>query len=354
MSRVLKTGENQITQNYAAHVAKAKAKKAWARGTDIVKRTAQLDYITAHSAGTVIKVVNYIRRHELDRENMGYGNYVVIDHGNGYATRYAHLKSVDRAVAEGRTVTQGQTIGFMGNTGNSVGAHLHFEVMKLKKGFSGLTCNDTRYFEWVNPEPYLDGKLPGGCRDTSGTSPEKETVAKQGKAKYTGYLDAASPDMAAGWCWNLRDDTAVKIIVKIYSGKTAVKTVDGMANLYRADLKQAGIGNGMHAYHIRIDTSDLTPGSYTVKAFSPDGKQLPSSKSIYIEKKFSTDVNTPYRLNKTTVYDSETTAKNNGVRSGTWYIFSNNTVTNNRIRMTNKKNGAAVSFFCDLNDLKKL
>ncbi len=58
--------------------------------------------------------------------NGGYGNYVVITHGNGSQTLYSHLKSV--AVSPGQSVLSGQTIGYVGSTGKVTGTHLHFEV----------------------------------------------------------------------------------------------------------------------------------------------------------------------------------------------------------------------------------
>lgn len=59
--------------------------------------------------------------------NGGYGNYVVIDHGNGFSTLYGHMTTI--YVNAGETVSAGQQIGTMGNTGNSTGPHLHFEVI---------------------------------------------------------------------------------------------------------------------------------------------------------------------------------------------------------------------------------
>lgn len=62
----------------------------------------------------------------------GYGNVIIIDHGNGYQTLYAHLNAATSSC--GRSVVQGQTIGLGGSTGNSTGAHLHFEV-RYQGGF---------------------------------------------------------------------------------------------------------------------------------------------------------------------------------------------------------------------------
>lgn len=65
--------------------------------------------------------------------NGGYGNYIVIRHGNGVQTLYSHLSTLN--VGVGSYVNQGQVIGGMGNTGRSTGTHLHFEVRGARNPF---------------------------------------------------------------------------------------------------------------------------------------------------------------------------------------------------------------------------
>ena len=86
------------------------------------------DPIQAAASGTVIQVKN--------RE--GYGNTVIIDHGEGWTTLYAHLSSY--AVGLGAQVNLGQTIGAIGSTGWSTGPHLHFEIR-----FEGVPQDPAKY-----------------------------------------------------------------------------------------------------------------------------------------------------------------------------------------------------------------
>ena len=88
--------------------------------------------IKAAKAGVVI----------ISTYGASYGNYVVIAHGDGTRTMYAHQSS--RAVSAGQTVSQGQTIGYVGSTGSSTGNHLHFEVWTGSSSSSRV--NPMNYF----------------------------------------------------------------------------------------------------------------------------------------------------------------------------------------------------------------
>ncbi|UII26037.1 M23 family metallopeptidase [Fulvivirga maritima] len=77
----------------------------------------------------------------------GYGNYIEIDHGFGYKTKYAHLSKID--VHEGQQVKRGDVIGYVGSSGGSVAPHVHYEVIKEDKKIDpvnflmqGLNDND--------------------------------------------------------------------------------------------------------------------------------------------------------------------------------------------------------------------
>jgi murein DD-endopeptidase MepM/ murein hydrolase activator NlpD len=84
--------------------------------------------IYASASGKVVKV---------ERDH-GYGKNIMVDHGSGIVTRYAHLNNY--AVKKGEQVKRGQLIGYVGNTGRSTGPHLHYEVR-----LNGVPVNPLRY-----------------------------------------------------------------------------------------------------------------------------------------------------------------------------------------------------------------
>ena len=113
---------NKITSPYGTR------SRGFHSGIDLAAKTGTSVYAAA--GGTV----------ELASWYYGYGNCIVINHGNGVKTRYAHLSAYK--VSVGTTVSRGQLIALSGNTGNSTGPHLHFEVI-----VNGVTKNPVNYLK---------------------------------------------------------------------------------------------------------------------------------------------------------------------------------------------------------------
>ncbi|MBM3270923.1 MAG: M23 family metallopeptidase, partial [Candidatus Sericytochromatia bacterium] len=111
-------------------------------------------YDIAVPEGTPVKAAAAGKVVETGNQPGGAGNYVVIDHGGGYTTKYFHLSTI--GVKEGQMVQQGEEIAKSGNTGRSTGPHLHFEVHKDGKP--------------VDPEPYLNGKAAELNLDDAGNA----------------------------------------------------------------------------------------------------------------------------------------------------------------------------------------
>ncbi len=85
-------------------------------GIDISNGKREQNKIRASKAGVVVRA-GYVGN---------YGNLVVVDHGDGWTTYYAHLNRI--TVSKSQSVSQGDILGYMGSTGNSTGVHLHFEI----------------------------------------------------------------------------------------------------------------------------------------------------------------------------------------------------------------------------------
>lgn len=142
--RVLEGGLCEITQGYSAGVHD---------GIDLVGAGYTLAWEVAHSDGVVVAVRNNCNSFEQG----SYGNYIKIKHDDGYYTLYAHGAYMSNQVNVGDRVKRGARIQYMGNTGYSFGAHLHWELRNP---------SDVR----INPTPYLDKDLP----DTPSPTPTKK------------------------------------------------------------------------------------------------------------------------------------------------------------------------------------
>ncbi len=112
------------------------------KGYDIAQNAGAA--VVASQSGTVIAVYSSCSHNYGKSSNCcgnGYGNYVLISHGNSYTTMYAHMASV--TVSVGDTVSKGQTIGYVGSTGYSTGFHLHFEIR-----VNGTAVNPSSYLNY--------------------------------------------------------------------------------------------------------------------------------------------------------------------------------------------------------------
>ena len=98
--------------------------------------------------GTPIYATGDGKVFKVSKSKRGYGNHVVIDHGYGYKTLYAHMSKT--AVKRNQVVSRGDVIGFVGNTGKSVAPHLHYEVHKDGKKINPVNF----YYNDLNAEEY--------------------------------------------------------------------------------------------------------------------------------------------------------------------------------------------------------
>ena len=126
----------RVTSRYGNRSDPFTGKTTYHAGIDIDGFGNDGQPIIAADSGTVITASS----------NSGYGNYVIIDHG-GMKTVYAHMSGL--AVSSGQTVTQGQTVGYLGASGRATGTHCHFEVY----------VGDSR----VDPASYFSGMTYYNC-----------------------------------------------------------------------------------------------------------------------------------------------------------------------------------------------
>ena len=110
------------------------------KGIDITRWTgySNVGTIVAFADGKVIGVKNSVIGIDTVNAYNSEGNYVIIQHKNGYVTKYFHLKKDSIIVNEGQEVKEGQILAEMGTTGNSTGCHLHFQIEYNGNPLDGL------------------------------------------------------------------------------------------------------------------------------------------------------------------------------------------------------------------------
>lgn len=129
-----------ITSKYGNRIDPINNQQGFHVGVDIRGRHGTK--IRATAAGTVVKAF----------KNGGYGNYVEIDHGNGYRTVYGHMQSY--VVKQGESVKRGQIIGLVGSSGRSLGPHLHYEIRLHRK-----PVNPTKFMQVADISHSLPSKI---------------------------------------------------------------------------------------------------------------------------------------------------------------------------------------------------
>jgi len=115
------------------------------KAIDAVGENNTLDYVTAHTKGIVVDIQDGYGNMKGSTGNLSYGNFVKLKHENGYYTLYAHMKN-GLNVKKNENVDEGQILGYMWDSGNAYGKHLHFEVRE----------DNNR----INPQEYLNKDLP--------------------------------------------------------------------------------------------------------------------------------------------------------------------------------------------------
>lgn len=129
--RILEKGQCEITQGYNSNHS----------AVDIVGGGYTLDNVVAHSDGKVVFCQDGYGNMKGSTGNASYGNCVKIDHGDGYCTLYAHMQT-SLKVKNGDYVKKGQVLGYMSDSGNAYGGHLHFEIWK-----DGIRINPTEFLD---------------------------------------------------------------------------------------------------------------------------------------------------------------------------------------------------------------
>lgn len=167
-----------------------------------------------------------------DLGGTSYGKYVVLDHGSGWKTYYAHLNSF--SVSVGQSVSQGQRIGTLGSTGGSTGPHLHYE-QRYNGAAQKIVWNGAQAFYWGS-KTYTSRN---GCGGASGAPGTVNTAGAPLNVR-------SGPGTSYGIAGSLADGTGVNISCQTTG--TSVSGTYGTSNIWNR------IGAGRYVPDVYIYT----------------------------------------------------------------------------------------------------
>jgi len=183
------------------------------------------------------------------RDGGGYGNYVIIEHGDGIYSLYAHMYANSITVFAGDVVEQGQVIGKMGTSGNSTGPHLHFEIRNGGNA-SGFKVDPLLYVDPDNPRP-ADEPIKEWIKRVEGGSIDGEDYIVE---------DIGDGVLTVGYGIVIVDSTGTQLYTDLYSSPVTVgtripiETVDKIYNRFILGVKSSLV-NAYAKYGVVLDNN---------------------------------------------------------------------------------------------------
>lgn len=203
--RVINESSKRITQTYGGH-----------NGVDLGYRANEEENkVYANCKGTVVEIVDGLGNLKGSTGVKSWGNYVLVKHGNGYHSRYAHLKS-GILVKKGQEVDENTQLGIIGDSGNAYGRHLHFEVAT---GYSSATR--------IDPTPYLTKAIyEEPAKPTEPTKSVEELANEVIAGKWGNGQERKDKLTAAGYDYNAVQNKVNELLSSNTSNSNELKVGD--------------------------------------------------------------------------------------------------------------------------------
>ena len=221
--RVINESSKRITQNYGGH-----------NGVDLGWRQDEnQNRVFANCKGTVVEVVDGLGNLQGSTGVKSWGNYVLVKHGNGYHSRYAHLRS-GILVKKGQEVDENTQLGIIGDSGNAYGRHLHFEVAT---GYDSKTR--------IDPTPYLTKAIYEEPVDQPEQAPTKsidERAQEVIAGKWGNGQERKDKLTAAGYDYNAVQNKVNELLSSNTSNSNELKVGDTVKIIGKGSARADGGG----------------------------------------------------------------------------------------------------------------